>query len=140
MCVILLNFIKYDDRYDICRYMCIYICMHVCSPVHAYMNAHFSIYLWHKHMADGILSLVVSSHTFHSAAFHGARRKRKLIRSLSMFIISLQFSLNPLFLFISVLSTSEHRSCSTIYLDTPNTVPVTSGRYKINNNNNTSSD
>lgn len=70
-------------------------------------------------MEDGILYLFVSSHTFQSAACHGARRKRKLIRSLSMFfIISLQFPLSPLFLVFSVLSTSEYRSCSTTYLDT----------------------
>jgi len=45
------------------------------------------------------------------------REKRKLIRSLSMFIISLQFHLSPLSLVFSVLSTSEHRSCSTMYVD-----------------------
>lgn len=50
-------------------------------------------------------------------AFHGARRKKKLIRSLLMFNISLKFPLNPLFLVFSSLCTSEHRLCRTTHLD-----------------------
>lgn len=69
-------------------------------------------------MEDGILDFSVSSHAFHSVAFCGARRKRKLIRSLSMFIISLQFPLSLLFLVSSVLNTAERGSCSTTHLDT----------------------
>lgn len=52
---------------------------------------------------------------FHSAAFHGARRKKKLIRSLFMFNISLKFPLNPLFLVFSILCTAEQRLCSTLH-------------------------
>lgn len=55
---------------------------------------------------------------FQSAAFDGARRTKKLIRSLFSFNISLKFLLNPLFLVFSILCTSEHRLCSTTHLDT----------------------
>lgn len=68
--------------------------------------------------SDILTSLACLPILFHSAVFHRARRKTKLIRSLPMFNISLKFPLNPLFLVFSVLSTSEHRLCSATHLDT----------------------
>lgn len=62
-------------------------------------------------------------------AFHGARRKKKLIRSLLMFNISLKFPLNPLFLVFSFLCTSEHRLCRIHTLTLPSTGAVTSVGY-----------
>lgn len=105
-CWTLLNMTVSITYVDTCVYT--YVCMYL----HMYMHTWtlISVYIFHTCMKDVILNLFVSSYTFHSAYFHGARRKRELIRLLS--IISLQFLLISLFLVFSVLSTSEHGSCS----------------------------